>query len=149
MLHCIASLEKQDTPLLIGFLLNLLVFQAAPTLWFKLSILQYSNVSPHVVTFHGQIIGTSLFFFFSSDPLDWNGAGGDDYCHSPMSLHNKRACSKVLSEWTDLPRTLIINETERAPQRPPMANMDTVMDQRSVDVSAPMGSPYRSTHVLL
>lgn len=85
MLHCIASLEKQDTPLLIGFLLNLLVFQAAPTLWFKLNILQYSNISPHV-RFHGQFIGTSLGHPF--------GAGADDYCHSPMSLHKKGLVQK-------------------------------------------------------
>lgn len=43
----------------------------------------------------------------------------------------------------------MIKETNSAPKRPPIANMDTVIDQRRVAVSAPIGSPYLSIHVLL
>lgn len=50
---------------------------------------------------------------------------------------------------THLPSTLRIKETDSAPRRPPIANMDTVMDQRRVAVSAAIGSPYLSLHVLL
>ena len=50
---------------------------------------------------------------------------------------------------THLPSTLMMEETDSAPRRPPIAKMDTVMDQRRVTVSAAMGSPYLSIHVLL
>lgn len=56
---------------------------------------------------------------------------------------------KTTSESTHLPSTLMIKETDSAPRTPPIANMDTVMDQRRVAVSAPIGSPYLSIHVLL
>lgn len=48
---------------------------------------------------------------------------------------------KEFYKQTHRPWDLMIRETAQAPQRPPMANMDTVTDQSSVSVLARMGSP--------
>lgn len=72
---------------------------------------------------------------------------------SPVNSKLARAILAAIIEkkkkTTHLPSFLMIKETDRAPKMPPMANMDTVMDQKIVTVSAAMGSLYRSIHVSL
>lgn len=70
-------------------------------------------------------------------------------CHSQLGIYLTHGVVYVVKTRTHLPSILMIKETERAPRRPPIANMDTVMDQRRMLVSASIGSPYLSIHVLL